>query len=70
MLLLVCSGRHGGQAGLQEQNCISSLETKLVFHANSVKKNLLFVIQHGSFVTWLQTKNYGSFLVSANHNTS
>ena len=42
MLLLVCSWRHGGHAGLQEQNCISSMGTKLFFHANSVKKIILF----------------------------
>ena len=38
-ILLVCTLRHGGHVGGQEQNHFSPLETKLYFHVNCSRKN-------------------------------
>ena len=39
MQLLVCTRRHGGHVGGQEQKHFSPLGTKLYFHVNSLRKN-------------------------------
>ena len=41
-ILLVCTLRHGGHVGSQEQKHFSPLGTKLYFHVNSSRKILLF----------------------------
>ena len=38
-ILLVCTWRHGGHVGGQEQKHFSPLGTKLYFHVNSSRKN-------------------------------
>ena len=55
---LVCTWRHGGHVGGQEQKHFSSLGTKLKFSFKlSEKKCYCFDPQHDLLVTWLQTKN-------------
>ena len=40
-ILLVCTWRHGGYVGGQEQRHFSSLGTKLYFHVNLSRKNFI-----------------------------
>ena len=56
--LLVCTWRHGGHVGGQEQKHFSPLGTKLYFHVNSSRKNSIEIDpKHGRLVKWLQTEN-------------
>ena len=53
--LLVCTWRHGGHVGGQEQKHFSPLWTKLYFQINSSRKTIYCVdLQRGCPVTWLQ----------------
>ena len=51
--LLVCTWRHGGHVGGQEQKHFSPLVSCKLFEQNFYSIDP----QHGRLVTWLQTKN-------------
>ena len=59
--LLVCTWRHGGNVGGQEQKHFSPLGTKYHFHFQFFEKKFYCIDhQHGRLVTWLWTKNWFS----------
>ena len=44
LVLLVCTSRHGGHVGGQEQKHFSPLESKFFFHVNYSGKNFTVLI--------------------------